>query len=102
MNSKKLDLNVEKIKQILLKNNVEFAGVFGSYARGEHRPDSDIDILVRFSAPKSLFDLAGLEIELSESLGKKVQIVTEKYLHPYLQPYVSKDLQVLYGQRRYL
>lgn len=82
--------------------NLEFAGVFGSYARGENRPESDIDILVRFSEPKSFFDLVGLEIELSEKLGRKVEIISEKYLHPYLHSQVSEDLKVFYGERRYL
>jgi len=90
------------ISPILKDNDVEFAGVFGSYARGENRPESDIDILVRFSEPKSLFDLVGLEIELSEKLGRKVEIISEKYLHPYLHSQVSEDLKVFYGKRRYL
>lgn len=92
----------KNIEQILKRNDVEFAGVFGSYARGENRPDSDFDILVRFSRPKSLFDLVGLEMELSEQLDRKVDVITEKYLHPYLHSQVSKDLKVLYGQRQYL
>jgi len=95
-----LDLN--KIKTILMENDIEFAGIFGSYARGEEKPDSDIDILVRFSKPKSIFDLTGLELELSDKLGKKVQIVSEKYIHPYILPYVSRDLKIIYGQRQYI
>lgn len=92
----------EKIAPLLKRNDVEFAGIFGSYAREENRPDSDLDVLVRFSKPKSLFDLVGLEMELSDKLGRKVDVVTEKYLHPYLHPQVSKDLKVLYGQRQYI
>ncbi len=97
---------IESIKglivPILKSNDVEFAGIFGSYARGENKPNSDLDILVRFSKPKSIFDLVGLEIEISERLGRKADIITEKYLHPYIRPQVSKDLKVFYGQRQYL
>lgn len=99
-------MTIEEIKlgaaPILKKYGVEFAGIFGSFARGENRPDSDLDILVRFSKPRSLFDLVGLELELSERLDRKVDVITEKYLHPYLHSQVSKDLKVLYGQRQYL
>ena len=92
----------EKITPLLKLNDVEFAGIFGSYAREENRPESDLDILVRFSKPKSLFDLVGLEMEISDRLGRKADVVTEKYLHPYLHSQVSKDLKILYGQRRYI
>lgn len=92
----------EKITPLLKSNGVEFAGIFGSYARDENKPNSDLDILVRFSRPKSLFDLVGLEIELSDRLGRKVDLITEKYLHPYLHPQVSKDLKIIYGQRQYI
>lgn len=99
-------MTIEEIKSraapILEKCGVEFAGIFGSFARGENKPDSDLDILVRFSKPKSLFDLVGLEMELSKRLDRKVDLITEKYLHPYLRPQVLKDLKVLYGQRQYL
>jgi len=81
---------------------VEFAGLFGSYARGEAKKSSDLDIVVRFSAPKTLFDLVGLQQELSKKLGKKVDLGIEKSIHPYVRPNVAKDLKIVYGQRRYL
>ena len=99
-------VQLESIKKtivpILKDNGAEFIGIFGSYARGENKSESDLDILARFSVPKSIFDLVGLEIELSDKLGRKVEIVSEKYLHPYLHSAVAKDLKVFYGQRQYL
>lgn len=92
----------KKINPILSRNNVEFAGVFGSYAKGTAKKGSDIDIVVRFSSPKTLFDLAGLQQELSKILRKKVDLGMEKSIHPYIRPNVAKDLKILYGQRRYL
>ena len=56
------------------KNKVVRAGVFGSYARGEEKKNSDVDILVEFDG--SLLDLVGLEMEIEKRLGKKVDLLT--------------------------
>lgn len=93
------NFNTQLIEPILRKHDVEYAGVFGSRARGDNRPDSDLDLLVKFSSPKSLFGLIGLEHSLSDKLAIKVDIVTEAALHPYLKPYILKDLRVFYGKR---
>lgn len=96
-------LSLEEIKTkavpILKKNGVEFAGLFGSYARGEARPDSDIDFLVKFAdkAKVSLLDVIGIENELSDLLGKKTQLVTSDGVHPYIKDSVEKDLKIIYG-----
>lgn len=97
-----LELIKKIIVPILKNNDAEFVGVFGSYARGENKPESDIDVLVRFSKTKSMFDLVGLEIELSNKLDRKVQIVSERYLHPYIRSEAIRDLKIFYGQRQYL
>ena len=95
---------LEEVKKIavpiLQANGVEFAGVFGSVARGEDQTDSDVDILVR-TGPRSPKGLAffGLERALEKALGRKVDLVTEKYLHPYIEPYVNRDLKIFYGTR---
>lgn len=62
--------------------NVHSIGVFGSYARGEERPDSDVDLLVEFDEPIGLFRYIELEDYLSEILGVKVDLVTRKALKP--------------------
>lgn len=96
-----MDINqIKKISEPILKRRgVEFAGVFGSYARGEANGASDIDLLIRFSEPLSLIELIGLERELSEALGIKTEVVTEKSLHRYIAPFVFQDLKPLYGKR---
>jgi len=52
-------------------------GIFGSYARNEYRPDSDLDILINLNTAISLFQLVRIERELSELLGVKVDLVSE-------------------------
>ena len=88
-----------KIEPVLRKYDVSFAGLFGSRARGDERPDSDVDLLVRFHRQKGLFELVGLERDLSETLNLKVDVVTEGALSPLLKSEILKDLQPLYGQR---
>lgn len=72
-------------------------GIFGSVARNGTSKDSDIDILYHFKDTIGLFKLIGLQQELQEKLNKKVDLVSEKYVHPKLKPYILKDLKVIYG-----
>ena len=87
-----------KIIPILRANNVEYAAVFGSVARGEDGPGSDVDILVRYSKTPGLFEHIGLAQDLEDTLHTKVDLVTEYSLKKTLVPNVKKDLRVLYGQ----
>lgn len=86
-----------KIIPFLKENDVEFAGVFGSVARGTAGADSDLDILVRFSTKKGLLDLVRIERELSERLHATVDLVTQRSLSPHIRESVMSDLQPLYG-----
>lgn len=78
-----------KIIPILKKNNVVRAGIFGSYARGEAKKKSDVDILVEFNG--SLLTLVRIERELKESLRKNVDLLTYKGIHPLLKDRILKD-----------
>jgi predicted nucleotidyltransferase len=69
--------------------------VFGSVARGEARPDSDIDFLVRLEPGRSLLDLARLLRELQVLLGCKVDIVTEAGLRPRIRLHVLQEARPL-------
>jgi uncharacterized protein len=83
----------KKIMPILKKNNVVRAGIFGSYARGDATKKSDIDVLIKIKNGKkfSLFDLVGMEMEMEEKLGKKVDLLTYSGLSPYLKKYILED-----------
>jgi predicted nucleotidyltransferase len=65
--------------------------VFGSVARGDARPDSDIDILVDLEPGRSLFDLGGLLYDLQALLGVDVDVVTEKGLRPRIRAQVIRE-----------
>jgi uncharacterized protein len=75
----------------------ERIGIFGSFARREDTPESDIDILVKFRKTISLLDLARIHRELSEILGRKVDLVTEASIkNERLKKYIYNDLTVIY------
>jgi len=92
-----LDEMKKKILPILRRYGVKRAGIFGSYVRGEETPESDIDVAVEFSGRKSLFDLVGIEQELSDALGIKVDLLTEKSISPHLIDRIKKEMKVIYG-----
>ena len=70
----------------------EIIGVFGSYVRGEEKPESDVDILVRFKEGATLFDLVGLAEFLEERIGIKVDVVSERALRPELKEQILKEV----------
>ncbi len=82
--SGRLDKIILKIKQVLRKNNVKKAGIFGSYATGEQKRDSDIDILIE--PPKGIgFGFVRIQFELENRLKKKVDLVSYNGLSPHLR-----------------
>ncbi len=93
---KSYPFNVARLIDICRQNDVSMVGVFGSMARGEARKKSDIDLLVRFSKRKSLLAVVRLERELSEALGRKVDLLTEGAISPYLRERILKETQVVY------
>jgi predicted nucleotidyltransferase len=76
------------------KYGVTEIGVFGSYVRGEQRPDSDLDILIELEDPPriSLLGLVNLENYLSDLFGVKVQVAIKKNLKPRLSPYILREV----------
>lgn len=67
-------------------------GVFGSYARGEQRDGSDLDLLVELGEDVDLIAYAGLQIELSDALGVSVDLVEREALRPRLAPHVLSEV----------
>jgi predicted nucleotidyltransferase len=84
---------------ICRRNDVTMVGVVGSVARGEATATSDIDLIVRFAAPKSLIGVIGIEQQLTAALGCEVDLLTEGALSPYLRDRILRDLRVMYEAR---
>lgn len=74
------------------KFNVKSIGLFGSYARGEQKDKSDVDILVEFSKPIGFFKFMELEEYLSKRLGVKVDLVTPDGLKPMIKPQIMREV----------
>lgn len=94
MNSYPFD--TRKLIDMCRQNDVVKVGVFGSTVRGEANEDSDIDLIVEFSKRKSLLALVALERQLAGELGRKVDLLTEAALSPYLHDRIMSELQVIY------
>ncbi len=86
----------DKLIEICQNNDVNFLGVFGSFSRHEATGTSDVDLLVHFSKRKSLLDLIRTERKFSEILGRKVDLVTEAALSPYLAEQIKNEVAVIY------
>jgi len=97
--------SLKEIEEILKKSKRELKeryglkeiGIFGSYVRGEHKKKSDLDVLVEFeeAAKLSLLDVIGLEQELSDLLGLKVDLVEKKCLKPHIGKKILKEVVYL-------
>ena len=89
----------EEISKILTANNEKLAHlnvqklfIFGSVARNEAGPDSDVDFLVIFEGPPTFDDYMELNFFLEELIGRKIDLVTENGLRHELKEYVEKDM----------
>lgn len=72
-------------KNDLVQHHVRSLSIFGSVARDEAGPDSDVDVLVEFDKPVGLFSFVGLKMYLEEILGRKVDLATPDALHRRLR-----------------
>jgi predicted nucleotidyltransferase len=81
----------EDILRIAKRYGARNLRIFGSVARGDAGPESDVDFLVELEPGRTLFDLGGLLYELRELLGIPVDVVTEKGLRDHVRPSVLKE-----------
>ena len=94
-----LALPMAEIAELCRRYHVRELAVIGSAARGEMRPDSDIDFLVDFqpNAPGGLLDYAGLMLDLSELLRRKVDLVEREALKPLIRKAVLSEARTIYA-----
>ncbi len=85
----------EEILQLATKHGAYNVRVFGSVARGEAGADSDVDFLVDMGPGRTLFDLAGLLVDLQNLLGCNVDIVEPEGLHRYIKDRVMREAVAL-------
>jgi predicted nucleotidyltransferase len=94
------DLPREKIIEFCRRNHITRLSLFGSALHGDLREDSDIDLLVEFDPDHipGLIRLAGMEIELTQILGRKVDLRTPQDLSRYFRQEVLNEAQVQYAE----
>ncbi len=86
----------QRLSPVFRAHGVSRAAVFGSVARGEDRPESDVDILVALREPMGLVAYTRFVGELEARLGRRVDAVTERGLNKFIRPYVLRDLKTIY------
>ncbi|MDZ7360646.1 MAG: nucleotidyltransferase family protein [candidate division KSB1 bacterium] len=92
----RIQQNLQSLKVEARKRyKAELKGIFGSFARGEAREDSDVDILVHFDASATLLDLVGLGNFLEEKLQRKVDVVTPAALRKEFRAQILRELVTL-------
>ncbi len=77
--------------EIITKYHVKRIGIFGSYAKGQQKEESDIDVLVEFQKP-TFDNFMELSFFLEDLFGKEVDLLTPKSLSPYMRPSVEKEV----------
>ena len=92
--------SLEEVKKLaipVLKGyNIKKAAVFGSFARGDAKENSDIDLLVKYKEGTSLFDVVRLQNDLETVLGRKVDLVSYDFIDKYIKERVLKESISLY------
>jgi uncharacterized protein len=103
MNAQQLpiDIPLDKITDFCQRNQISKLSLFGSVLRDDFRPDSDVDILIELRPGKSIgfLGLAEWEIELTEMIGRKVDLRFPEELSRYFRQKVLDSAQVIYVHR---
>ncbi len=92
LTAKQIIFLLQKNHGSLQKYTVKRIGLFGSYARAKQTAKSDIDFLVKFEKP-TFDNFMGLALYLEKLFGKKVDLITDGNLSPYIKPYVEKEVR---------
>ena len=96
----KIETIRKKIIPVLEKYGVTKASLFGSFARGEEKRNSDIDLLVEMPLDASLFTIVALKRDLEKKVRRIVDILTYNSVHRFIKKYVNKYAIKIYDKRR--
>jgi len=98
-NHRNLPVSLDMIKEFCKAHGISFLAVFGSYARGDYKQNSDMDFLVKFNSKKSLLDVIEDELEMGDTLNKKVQFVEEDAVPLELKKMIDREKVIIYEER---
>jgi len=84
----------EHKEELRKKYKIKGIKIFGSYARGEQKETSDIDIIVDFEETPTLIELLRVEEEIGRILGIKVDLLTEESISPFIKPYIKEVVAI--------
>ncbi len=85
----------QAILETAARHGAQNVRVFGSFARGEQQEDSDVDLLVAIEYGRTLLDVIGLEQDLESLLGRRVEVLTDGGLSPYLEERIVAEATAL-------
>ena len=95
----KVNIDKNRVQRICKSNDISYLGLFGSYATGKQKEDSDIDLLVDFAKTKSLLEKGRALVELKELFNREVDLVSRKNIKPSLKPFINNQVITLYGEK---
>ena len=89
----------QQLKNLCEQNGIIYLGLFGSHARGEEKPESDLDLLVQYEKPIGYLTHAKVQNKLEDFFDKPVDLVFRSSIKPRIKPYIVKDLKTIYEKR---
>lgn len=92
-------LDTVQVNKICRQNGILFLGLFGSFARGDFSPSSDVDLLVEYRVTPSLLEKGRIINQFQDLFKRDVDLVSRKNIKERLKPYILKDLEVLHEER---
>jgi predicted nucleotidyltransferase len=93
-----IDIDQGRLAALCRRHHIRRLAVFGSVLRADFRPDSDVDVLVEFAQGRTPgFAFFGIQEELSELVGRRVELHTPGFLSPYFRDRVRAEAKVLYA-----
>lgn len=95
----KLNFDSKQLQIICETNDISYLGLFGSYAIGKQRKDSDIDLLVDFNITKSLLEKGRVLIKLQNLFNREVDLVSRRNIKSSLKPFINEQIITLYEEK---